>query len=95
MSKGNIKEIVMKKININMALKESFEEKKGWKDILSMFLLIPIGFLDPVICNDIRWRMKIARIKNGSKKCNMKNRFNVAFLTEKPPHNHSTISFPM
>jgi len=39
--------------------------------------------------------MKIARIRNGIRKCNMKNRFNVALLTEKPPHNHSTISFPI
>jgi len=39
--------------------------------------------------------MKIAKIKNGIKKCSIKNRFNVAFLTEKPPHNHSTISFPI
>jgi len=94
-SNGNIKEIETKKININIALKESFEEKNGWKDILSMFLFIPIGFLDPDICRDMRWRMKIAKIKNGIKKCSMKNRFNVAFLTEKPPHNHSTISFPI
>jgi len=95
MSNGNIKEIVVKKININMALKESFEEKKGWKDILSIFLFVPIGFFDPDICRDIRWRIKIAKIKKGIKKCNMKNRFSVAFLTEKPPHNHSTISFPI
>jgi len=95
MSKGNINEIVIKKISINIALKESFEEKKGWKDILSMFLFIPIGFLDPDICKDIRWRIKIAKIKNGIKKCSIKNRFSVAFLTEKPPHNHSTISFPI
>lgn len=30
----------------------------------------------------------------GSKKCNMKNRFNVSPLTENPPHSHSTIIFP-
>jgi len=54
MSNGNIKEIVVKKININMALKESLEEKKGWNDILSMFLFVPIGFFDPDICRDIR-----------------------------------------
>jgi len=39
--------------------------------------------------------MEIARIMNGIKKCSIKNRFSVAFLTENPPHNHSTISFPM
>jgi len=54
MSNGNIKEIVVKKININMALRESLEEKKGWNDILSMFLFVPIGFFDPDICRDIR-----------------------------------------
>jgi len=30
----------------------------------------------------------------GSKKCNVKNRVRVAFLTENPPHNHRTISLP-
>ena len=30
----------------------------------------------------------------GSKKCNVKNRVRVAFLTENPPHNQRTISLP-
>jgi len=60
-----------------------------------MFLFIPIGFEDPVICNEIKWIIIIAIKMKGKRKCNIKNRFSVAFLTENPPHNHSTISFPM
>ena len=37
--------------------------------------------------------LKAARIK-GSKKCNVKNRVKVAFLTENPPHNQYTSSCP-
>ena len=31
----------------------------------------------------------------GNKKCNAKNLFNVALLTEKPPQINSTISWPI
>lgn len=35
-----------------------------------------------------------ANIINGKKKCKLKNLFNVASSTEKPPHSHKTISGP-
>jgi len=38
--------------------------------------------------------MENANIKKGKKKCKLKNLFKVASLTEKPPHNHKTISEP-
>jgi len=72
----------------------SFVEKYGWKEILSKFLFRPVGLLDPVVCKDAKCIMiKTAKIK-GSRKWSEKNRFRVAFPTEKPPHNHSTIVFP-
>jgi hypothetical protein len=38
--------------------------------------------------------MLSANKTNGKKKCKLKNLFKVASLTEKPPHNHKTISLP-
>lgn len=44
------------------------------------------------------WAIKCATAKaantKGNKKCNAKNRFNVAFPTEKPPHKNWTKSGP-
>jgi len=82
----------MKKI---IAPKRSLDEKKGWKEILSVFGFSPIGELDPITCKDIKWIIIIdAKIK-GKRKCSIKNRLKVAPPTENPPHSHSTILFPM
>jgi len=77
-----------------MAPKLSFEKKNGWNDILSKFLFEPMEFFDPVSCRYTKWIINIIIIINGSRKCSMKNRFNVAFPTENPPQSHSTIFFP-
>jgi len=74
--------------------KESLTEKYGWKDVLSLLGLSPVGIFEPVICNDIKWIITMADKINGSIKWIMKNRLNVAPLTENPPHNHSTIGLP-
>jgi len=73
----------------------SFDEKNGWKEILSMFLYIPKGDLDPVKCRDIRWIISIALKIKGIRKWIAKKRLRVAPLTEKPPQSHSTISDPI
>jgi len=73
----------------------SLVEKNGWKKILSIFGLFPVGLLDPVIWREARWIITINAKINGIKKWREKNRFKVAFLIENPPHNHSTICLPI
>lgn len=46
----------------------SLKEKNGWKGILSMFLLIPKGLLEPVWCRSRRWIIERAAIMNGKRK---------------------------
>jgi hypothetical protein len=58
-------------------------------------LSIPIGLLDPCWCNKTKWIHETAAIKNGNKKCKLKNLFKVALLTAKPPQSHPTIAFPI
>jgi hypothetical protein len=55
---------------------------------------VPIGLLEPNSCNNIKCIIDNANIKKGKKKCKLKNLFNVASSTEKPPHSHRTISGP-
>jgi len=45
---------------------------------------------DPVWCSDVKWKMIKFINRNGNRKCRVKNRDRVAWLTENPPHNHST-----
>jgi hypothetical protein len=59
-----------------------------------MFLFIPVGLLDPLMWREAKWMMIRAVKINGKRKCNEKNRFRVAFPTEKPPHNQVTMVFP-
>ena len=40
------------------------------------------------------WTIDIAEIKNGKRKWRAKNRVSVALFRAKPPHTHSTRSFP-
>lgn len=89
--KGIIKEII-EIIHINkMIPKMSLIEKKGWKEILSLFLFIPVGEFDPFICRDAKWIIINADKIKGIKKWIAKNRFKVACPTENPPHSHWTI----
>jgi hypothetical protein len=81
-------------IRIVIAPKISLIENFLLKFVFSLFLIIPVGLLDPVICRFIRWINAIADRMNGSKKCREKKRFRVGFSTEKPPHNHETIRDP-
>lgn len=86
---------IMININIRMVIPmRSLIEKYGWNGILSYFLLIPIGLLDPVWCRNNKWIITIAVIINGRRKWSVKNRVRVALLMENPPHNHFTISGP-
>jgi len=86
--------MVKKTINMISNPIKSFDEKYGWNEILSMFLLIPVGLLEPFECKEAKWiTIKAVKMK-GSRKCKEKNRFNVAFPTENPPHNQLTIVLP-
>jgi len=55
----------------------SFVINIGLNLILSMFVLVPVGFDDPLSCNAIRWIITIAAIPIGRMKCREKNRFRV------------------
>jgi len=54
-------------------------------------LSTPKGLLEPSLCKSAKWIKDKAAITNGKKKCKLKNLFNVALLTVKPPHNQSTM----
>lgn len=69
--------------------------KYGWKSILSWSFFDPIGLEDPVIWSPNRWTIDNPAIRRGIKKWREKNRDSVGNPTENPPHNHSTISFPI
>jgi hypothetical protein len=57
-------------------------------------LFKPKGLDDPVWCRNNKCTALIAAAIKGIRKCKVKNRVRVAFLTENPPHNHRTISPP-
>jgi len=46
------------------------------------------------MCNLTKCAIALAALMNGNVKCNEKNRFNVAFPTANPPHNHCTTDSP-
>ena len=81
--------IIVKKPN------KSLDEKYGWNEILSKFLLIPKGLLLPVWCKNNKWTIVIPAITKGSRKCREKKRVRVALSTAKPPHIHITRSPPI
>lgn len=91
---GNLRaKIINNHINMINPIK-SLIIKYGEKVILSKFLLIPKGLLDPV-----RWRKNKCIIVNkiiikGKIKWIEKNRVNVALLIENPPQIQITIEFP-
>lgn len=68
--------------------------KYGEKVILSKFLLIPNGLLDPVICKKNKWIKVNKIIIKGKIKWIEKNRVNVGLLIENPPQIQITIEFP-
>jgi hypothetical protein len=57
-------------------------------------LSTPKGLLEPFLCKSAKCTKLKAAIKNGRKKCKLKNLFNVALSTVNPPHNQSTIECP-
>lgn len=61
---------------------------------MSRFEFNPIGLLDPVSCNNIKWIITKAKIIKGIIKWNEKNRVNVALFKENPPQIHWTIFLP-
>lgn len=69
-------------------------EKYGLNEILFIFLLMPNGLLDPVICKKNKWKIVIIKIINGKMKWIQKNRVNVGLLTENPPQIHWTKYIP-
>lgn len=71
------------------------KEKNGWNETLSKLEFILDGELEPVSCSDIKCIIINTLRINGVKKCNEKNRDKVAWLTENPPHTHSTIIWPI
>jgi len=73
----------------------SLIENIGWKEILSLFMLVADGFEDPDLWSVNKWIITMNEIINGKIKWNEKNRFRVGLDTEKFPHNHITIFFPM
>lgn len=70
----------------------SLTEKYGWKGLLSKFLSNPRGLDDPVSCKNTKWTALIAAKIKGKRKCKVKKRVRVAFLTENPPQSQTTIS---
>jgi len=74
--------------------KVSFSEYIGLNLILSIFVIVLDGFVEPFSCNIIRWISIRAMIAIGKMKCSEKKRFNVGFDTEGPPQIHVTSSLP-
>ena len=91
---GNSVEIINKIKNINKNPTMSLEEKKGWKEILSVLELIPEGFEEPVSWRNTKWKTTKAKIMKGNKKWKEKKRVKVGLSTENPPQIHSTKVFP-
>ena len=73
----------------------SLYEKYGWNGILSESEFNPVGLLDPVSWRNKRCTKVVARMTNGRRKWNAKNRVRVALSTEKPPQIHCTRVSPM
>jgi len=69
---GKKKQIIISNIIIIKNPNKSFDEKYGWKEILSKFLLIPNGLFLPVWCKNNKWTALIPAITKGNKKCKEK-----------------------
>lgn len=87
---------IIKKNNLKIKIDpiKSFLVKNGWKLILSLFILMEIGFEEPVSWIKIIWMIDMNAITNGKIKWREKNRVNVGALTENPPQIQITIWFP-
>lgn len=91
---GKIRIIEINNVNVDMAPRRSFIEKYGWNGILSMFIGVPRGFDDPVLCKSVIWIItRIVKIK-GVKKWSVKKRVRVGLSTENPPQSHWVIVKP-
>src|ERR1700750_3185462 len=92
MKNTNTDNIIMK---IKIVIK-SLNIKYGAKGNLSQFPEIPKGLPEPAeSCKAIKCIKAKAANTKGNTKCNAKNLFNVALLTENPPHINCTISCPI
>jgi len=80
-------------IAINMG-RMSLSEYIGLNLILSIFVMVFVGFEEPFSCSMIRCINIIIIISIGRMKCSEKNRFNVGLDTEGPPQIHVTRSLP-
>lgn len=85
---------MVKSINNTINPVISLNVKYGWNGILSRFLLIPIGLLEPVWWRNSKWIITNAATIKGIMKWKVKNRVNVALSTANPPHTHCTRSVP-
>jgi len=85
----------IRKNTISIIPSKSFHEWKGWKGILSILELVPNGFDDPDWWRKTRCIITTAAVKNGSRKCKVKNRVKVALSTANPPQTHCTVSWPI
>jgi len=72
----------------------SFNENIGLNFILSIFVIVFVGLVDPFSWSIIKCTNIIAMISIGKIKCREKNRFRVGLATEGPPQIHVTNSFP-
>lgn len=93
--KGCINENNINTIIIIIIPIKSLIVKRGWNGILSKFLLIIKGLLEPVWCRNRIWIITKTAIIIGKIKCNEKNRFRVTLLIVNPPQIHWTKSFPI
>lgn len=65
---GLVKVSIVNKNNIKINPIKSLYVKNGWNGILSKFLLVPNGLLDPVWCKNKRWIIVIIKMIKGNKK---------------------------
>jgi len=56
---------------------------------------VPMGFVEPEVCNNIKWINVVHIIINGRMKWMEKNRVKVGPSIVKPPHNHKVIGAPI
>lgn len=85
---------IISNVKTNDGARRSLQEKNGAKGSFSLSLDKPRGFDDPFVCREAIWIIAIPANINGITKWRERNRLSVAFLTENPPHNHSTKVVP-
>jgi hypothetical protein len=51
---GDTSETIKTMLSNKTPLTISFDEKKGWKGVLSLLGFIPVGIFDPVMCSEAK-----------------------------------------